>query len=43
MYFSGLPRAPGMDPVGEDPLVSAAELSSAGEHAAAIDPDGEIA
>lgn len=29
----------GVEPVGEDALVSAAELSGAGEHAAAVDKD----
>ncbi len=33
---------PGIDPVGEDPLVGPAELTCPGQHAAAVDPDREI-
>ena len=36
------PRAAGVDPEGEDALVGLAELSGAGQHAAAVDPDREI-
>ena len=41
MYRSGTAPQPAVDPVGEDALVGPAELSGAGEHAAAVDPDGE--
>ena len=33
---------PAVDPVGEDALIGRAELSGAGEHAAAIDPDRKV-
>ena len=32
---------PAVDPVGEDPLIGAAELAGAGEHAAPVDPHGK--
>ena len=40
MYLSGC-RRPGVDPIGQYPLVGPTELPRPGQHAAAIDPHRE--